>query len=278
VSFEGSVVGIPDALVRRVDELPDQLEGGVRVGFHAQAKPGLLLQVVPGLGRFLARDGKTIEVAPEPGAVDDVLDLFLNGAVRGALMHQRGDLPLHATTLLPPGRHDSAVAICGPSGAGKSTLATELSRRGWRLVADDLTRISWDGANALAWPGRPAVKLWADACEAAGRPVTKLRRVRDGLDKYFVPLPAWSMPTRLAAVVELRLANEGAVARVAGAERLALLSHNTYRPRQIAALGQLSAHVRIVARTASTTAVYRLEGARRLRIGTLADHLGEIAG
>ncbi len=130
--WDGPVAGIPDAIVRSVAELPDHLPGAERAGMYAQATPGQLLQMVPGMARYLARDGMTIDVAAEQCADEGAVDVFLNGAVRAALIHQRGELPLHAATLVPPGGN-GAVAICGPSGIGKSTLAAALSRRGWLL-------------------------------------------------------------------------------------------------------------------------------------------------
>jgi hypothetical protein len=61
-------VGIPDAVVRFVPELPSHLPDGERAGIYAQARPGQLLQVVPGVARYLVRNGTIIEVAPESGA------------------------------------------------------------------------------------------------------------------------------------------------------------------------------------------------------------------
>ena len=66
--------------------------------------------------------GATIDVATVPGADAGAVELFLNGSARAALIHQRGELPLHAATLLPPAG-GGAVAISGTSGIGKSKFA-----------------------------------------------------------------------------------------------------------------------------------------------------------
>src|ERR1700745_225758 len=133
-------VDIPGVVVRRVDRVSDTLEGAIRVGPYSVARPGALLRVVPSVGRFLAHGGDTIEYCVEANADPAAVDAILHGAVLGALMHQRGELPLHATTLVSPDRA-SAIALAGHSGAGKSTIAYELTRRGWMVVRGDLTRL-----------------------------------------------------------------------------------------------------------------------------------------
>src|SRR5205085_12132928 len=129
-----------------------------RVGPYSSARPGMLLRVVPGVGRFLARDGASIEYCTEPGADIDAVEAILQGGVLGALIHQRGELPLHATTLISPDRART-IALAGHSGAGKSTTAYELIRRGWMMVSDDLTRVTIERGVPIAWPGRSKLRL-----------------------------------------------------------------------------------------------------------------------
>jgi len=223
------VPGIPGAFIRRVGELPATLPEGEAAGFAAEARPGQLLFVVEGTGRFRATGGALIEFVADPGADEGKLRLFLLGTARGALIHQRGELPLHAATLVPPGRN-AAIAICGPSGAGKSTLAAELSRRGWVLVADDTTRITWNGGEAVAWPSRDSIKLWRDAFESSGIDVSRLERVARDLDKYYVRVPARDTPVKLGAIAEL--AADGSGSRQDGArdaQHLPIDPHPTAR-------------------------------------------------
>lgn len=54
---------------------------------------------------------------------------------------------LHASTVALDGR---AVLLCGPSGSGKSDLALRLLDRGFKLVSDDRTILSKDGAKLIA--------------------------------------------------------------------------------------------------------------------------------
>lgn len=268
MDLQGPVPGMPGAIIRRVAQLPAQLPDGRPAGHNAQAKPGHLLSVMPGVGTFLARDGTVIEFAQEDDADQGAIALLLNGTARGALIHQRGELPLHAATLQPPGG-GPALAICGASGAGKSTLAAELSRRGWLLVADDTTRVTWDGAAPIAWPSRDTIKLWKDACEAAALDTGGLTRVMRNLDKYYVQVAACEQPVKLGAIVEL--AAPDAAQTLSAGDKLALISRHTYRPGQILPLGVQKEHVRIVARVAAACRMFRLPGERSLPVAVLAD-------
>jgi hypothetical protein len=252
---------VPGAVLRRLRELPETLDGGLPVGPFSSARPGRLLRVVPGVGRFLARDGLALEIAVEPEADPAAVDALAHGGVLGALIHQRGELPLHATTLVTPdGR--GAVALAGDSGAGKSTTAYELLRRGWRMLSDDLTRVTIVDGRPLAWPGRASTRLLLDACDAFGLDPTRLAPAPAWPDKYVVPVTRWNEPLPLAAVVCLQR-SEGAldIAQVAGAAAVPLLAAQTYRLHYVAALGQSATHLRLLAATLTTTRLLRLTGA-----------------
>jgi hypothetical protein len=262
------VPGIPGAVMRQVEHVPDELPDGMPAGPRMQAKPGQLLLTQPGVGRFLSSDGGLIEFAVEEAADRGMVALLLHGTARGALIHQRGELPFHACTLVPPGgRH--AIAICGRSGAGKSTLGAELSRRGWILVADDTTRVTWNNDHPLAWPSRDSIKLWQDACEAAGIDTSKLERVAKQLEKFYIHVASVSEPVRLDTIIEL--ASDDVEKPLSVGDKMALVSRHTYRPSNIRPLGMQKEHVRIVAQTSATCRVLRLPNDRSKTPREMAD-------
>ncbi len=263
--------GIPGAAIREAESLPEHLEGGSNIGPRTQAKPGALQFDVPGIARYLIRDGKSIEVQAAPNADRDAVELLLHSNARGTLIHQRGELALNAVTLVAPDFR--CVAICGPSGFGKSTLAAELCRHGWSLVSDEVTRITWNGSMAVAWPSTNRLKLWRNACEDLALDVNKLKRVRAGLEKYFVTVPAATSPAALSVVVTLRVSMDLATMQIPAAKCSNVLSENTYRARQIGPLGRDLDHARIVGQVARTCRPILLDGARRATIALLADAL-----
>lgn len=252
--------GIPGTELRRVASLPDRLEGGVRVGPFSSACPGRLLRVVPGVGRFLARDGRSLEYWVEPQADPAAVEALLEGSVLGALIHQRGELPLHASTLVEPkGRF--AVAIAGHSGAGKSTTAYALIRRGWTMLTDDLTRLTFTDRAPTAWPGRSWLRLMGDACARFGLDARTLAPVPNWPGKYRLDLPSWPQPVPLAAAITLeRSAQPLEIDILRGAAALGSLIEQTFRIHYVEALGRSRAHLACVAAVASSATVLRKRG------------------
>lgn len=258
--MSGGGTGIPGVVVRRVDEVPEVLEGSVRVGPHSTAKPGMLLRVVKGVGRFLATGGERLDYWTEPGADPGAVEAMLQGGVLGALIHQRGDLPLHASTLVSPDRK-RALALAGHSGAGKSTTAFALIRRGWILLSDDLTRVTIDRGEALAWPGRDRIRLVADACVRFGIAPESLAPVPNWPGKFVVEMPRWDSPVPLAALVALER-GEGAfeVERLEGGAAVQALMEHTYRAHYVAALGRTKRRFELVTAAAARVAILSARG------------------
>src|SRR5437016_4777658 len=273
-AFAGPMPGIPGTMVREVESLPDHLEGGANIAPYTEAAPGALLFEVPRIAQYQVREGKTIDVAVTPGADRAAARLFLLGSAGGALIHQRGELPLNAATLVAP--NWKCVAISSPSAIGKSTLAAALCRRGWLLVADDITRVSWNGTMAVAWPSHDTLALWRQSCEILGENAEALERVRAGMEKFFLPVRATTSPAALSAVIWLRTAPRVEVEEIAPVGRPELLSLATFRPRWIDPLGRRADHARMVARVGRVCRCIALNGARERPVEELADRVVEI--
>jgi len=208
--------------------------------------PDGVVLCVPGISRYLIEQGCRIFVDPEKGVSPRNVRLFLLGSAFGALLHQRGLLPLHANAIVIEGR---AVAFTGRSGAGKSTLASLFHDRGHRLLSDDVCVIDFDGAGQpIVHAGIPHMRLWRDSLERSGRTPDDFEAVLDGRDKYTVPA-RWSdtaEPVPLGAVFTLASAGEDArqvgIRRLRGAEALNALIANTYRGHYVARFGDSRRH------------------------------------
>ena len=272
-SFDGPVPGIPGAIIREVEILPDHLPNSRKIGPHTHAAPGVLLFGVPGIGRFLVRNGTLIEVAVESDAARAATRVFLNDCARGTLIHQRGELALGAAAMVSPS--GSAVAIAGSSGTGKSTLAAALGSRGWLLLSDAVTRVTWADRLAVAWPSDRRVRLWSDACVRLGFAPGALEQVRANLEQFYLPLEPSTAAAPLEVAVRVRVSPECNVIEVPAARRAEILSQCTYRPRQLIALGQQTAHARSVLQASRTCRVLVLDGARERPVDELAARLSE---
>jgi serine kinase of HPr protein (carbohydrate metabolism regulator) len=186
--------------------------------------------------------------------------LFLLGSALGALLHQRGLLPLHANAIEMDGK---AVAFCGHSGAGKSTIAAWFHDRGGRILTDDVCVIGFDAAGrALAYPGIPRLRLWREALEATGRDAGDYRRSFDAIDKYDVPSDRHALePLPLAAIYLLRQAEaEGpSIERLQGVDAVETIVSNTYRGAYLKTIGRTGEHLAACLRIARQVPVFRAE-------------------
>ena len=221
-------------------------------GYSATAL-GTLLNV-PRVGRYLIRDGREILVEPRPAASDRNLRLFLLGSAFGALLHQRGLLPLHANAIDLGGR---AVAFAGHSGAGKLTIAAWFHDRGCPILADDVCVIGFVDGAPVAYPGLPRLRLWREALEASGRAVEEHLRSYDDTEKYDVPTrsPARD-PLPLDRVYLLGRAPEAKITRLTGVDAVEALVANTYRGAYLRSIGRTGAHLTTCLRIARAIPVF----------------------
>ena len=152
---------------------------------------GSLLLTIPKVARYRIEAGREIIVDPEAAAPDRNVRLYLLGSALGALLHQRGLLPLHANAVEIEGK---AVAFMGESGAGKSTLAAWFHDRGFRVIADDVCVLQFGADGSVrACPGLPRLRLGEEVLEASGRDASAFPRSYVGDEdfrKYDVSIDA----------------------------------------------------------------------------------------
>jgi hypothetical protein len=207
-----SSVALPELIVwKGEDSAPDVLieAGSVPVKLQTLFDQGPLLQVapdgaclfaIPGLAAWwVAADGSRI-VIEMMGTDLAGMRTFLYGSVFAIMLMRRGYLPLHACCVERDGR---AYAISGVSGAGKSSLAIQLVRRGYRMLADDMTVVDMSTpGNLFVLPTFPRVKLWRDMLDKLDIGVAGLEPVTTGSSKYSQPVTTafCAQPRPLAAL------------------------------------------------------------------------------
>ena len=249
----------PDVRIR-LGAVPDRLE-------HAQAR-GLLYEIsaeefrlgLDGIGSFWVRKGHEIIVRRHPDSDDDSVRVFLLGSAFGALLHQRGLLPLHASAI---GVDGGCVAFVGPSGSGKSTLAAAFSRNGYPLLADDLLAVAPgpDGW-AKAWPSWPQLKLWGDSMRRAGHSTRQHRRFRGLKGRYVVPVsgPVSHTVHPLTRIYVIGRGDDETLTkeRMTGSDGLAALIAHTYRAQFLDGMGRRPDHFRLCTELGRVTEIYRI--------------------
>lgn len=156
---------LPDVRIE-LGPVPEHLEHASGAFEGYEVGNGEVLLSIPGVARYLALAGERLVIEPAAGAEPAALRLFLLGSALGALLHQRGMVPLHASAIEYDG---GCVAFVGPSGSGKSTTATLLARRGYRMCSDDVMVVTLSPTGeAIAEPSAPVVKLWPASLALSG--------------------------------------------------------------------------------------------------------------
>ena len=218
---------------------------------------------VGNIARFEVAGGKRIVVDRAEGAPMADVRLYLLGSAFGALLHQRGLLPLHANAIQIG---QGAAAFMGRSGAGKSTLAAAFLDRGFTLLADDVCVVtSDDGAAPMAQPGLPRLRLWRDAVEASGRRPDDLEIAFAGHEKYVVPTHSThagrAVPlSRVYLLDELPAGETGQrIRRLSGAEAVSVIMANIYRGHYLKLLGGSERNYRQCLQLVRTVPVFSVQ-------------------
>ena len=254
--------------------VPGYLPESQMVGVGCAIATAQCLVDIPGVARYLIQNGDRISIERAVSAEIDAVNLFLLGTAFGALLHQRNVFPLHASAVET---RRGAVAFVGPSGAGKSTLAAALYQRGYRILADDICAIEASGTVSVL-PAGPYLMLWRDALNELGLNPDNFRRVRQSLEKFYLParngFTAQSVP--LHAIYELQPENSGDIALtpVRGVGRLRTLTQNTFRKQFVDPMGLTESHSNLVIGTAGAGKVVCVRYPRRQTpVQALADLL-----
>jgi hypothetical protein len=98
---------------------------------------------------------------PLPAA--DAATMHLLGQGIGFALRLRGHVALHASCVTIDG---AGVSLAGPSTAGKSTTAAAFSRRGNRVVTENVTAIAMDQRPPLVLAGSSRFLLFDDSAQA----------------------------------------------------------------------------------------------------------------
>lgn len=208
-------------------------------------RPWGSLLVIPSVAKYRISGGALIEVEPlQDGSARNVR-LYLLGSAIGALLHQRGILPLHANAIDLGG---AAAMFLGHSGAGKSTLAAWFHDNGYAILADDICTVEIVDGQVQATPGIPRLRLWKDALESSGRSPANYDMSFDDYEKYDVPtaIDVTDEPLPLIAIYTLAKSsngNETSINPLRGVNALEALIANTYRGSFLTETSDLKDHL-----------------------------------
>ena len=232
--------GEPDVTITLSNRDAERSPAGVH------ASDGDILFVAEDVAHYRISGGNRIQVEPALDAPDRNVRLFLLGSAFGALLHQRGLLPLHANAVEIDGR---AVAFMGESGAGKSTLAAWFHDNGYPVLADDVCVISPDRHGfPVVRKGLGRLRLWKDAVERSGRSTSDYDTSfvdEAAYEKFDVPLTNAEIENRSApagALYVLDRSDAFEITELNGIDAVECLMANTYRGGMVGVAGASQLH------------------------------------
>jgi len=135
------------------------------------------------IATFFACNGNYIEFTPFDGAALASVELYLNGSVYGAILHQRKILPLHGSSFV---YKNSGIMICGDSGAGKSSLTVSFCDNGADFLTDDVSPVILEQGVPHVISKSDRVKLWDDSLRQLQKENNRLSQIRPQDKKYYV--------------------------------------------------------------------------------------------
>lgn len=110
------------------------------------------------------------------------VELFLQGSVFGAILHQRGILPLHGCSFDYMGK---GIVICGHSGAGKSSVTMSFCLNGAELINDDISPVILQEGKPFVIPMKSKIKLWDNSLSELEIDNSDLLKIRPNMNKYY---------------------------------------------------------------------------------------------
>lgn len=222
---------------------PNRLSQIIAEGVLYQANRNQFLLSIEGISSFLVKQGTIITIDKEENTAMSDIRLFLLGPVIGAILLQRKMLPLHGSSVEKNG---SSTIICGRSGAGKSTLAALLIKRGFSLLADDISLVKNMDNISRVIPGITQIKLWQDVVQILYSDYSHFTRVREQLLRYLVPAekPSNNSDNQLDQIIIMEKKNSFGFewTEVSGMDKFSLLKDHTYREQYIAGLETAADH------------------------------------
>jgi hypothetical protein len=250
---------VPDILVR-AGPVPEALAQAIARGPTWEIAGDRFLFRVPAVARFLLSGGREIVFEATAGVETGDISIFLTGTVLGILLHQRGQVVLHASAVRVNGK---AVLFCGSSGAGKSTLAAALAQRGFPLVTDDFCAATIGGSgDVMVQPDGRNLKLWAHAIQKLDLAERRGAPVRKRLQKFFVePAAAFNDALPLGAVYALREArppHRPGIEQPNVVDAALILRRSAYRPQLVNRMGQKADYFRAATAIANIAGIFHL--------------------
>ncbi|QPV64358.1 hypothetical protein I7X12_07015 [Halosimplex litoreum] len=225
-------------------------------GRRIAAAPGTCRLSYDTIGSFLVEGGERVVCDPDS---EDLVerDLFrrlLENEMIGLLLHQRGNLVLHASAVAVDG---NGVVFLGPRGAGKSTTATAMQLEGYPMLEDDVVGIRFDSGTPMVLPGVPQLRLREDAAVALNVTDRSTPSEESWYEKQYLSVSEIPEPVPLTRCFKLQRGDHLGFGALDGHEKLLGLVSRTHARGLLSDTAQSQTHFEHCSRVVDT-AVFRV--------------------
>jgi hypothetical protein len=269
------VFPLSDVILQRVTETRKVLEPLYADSFWQINQQEFAMQVQT-VGDFYACKGCEIEYAPAEGATQASVELYLNGSVYGAILHQRNILPFHGSSFVWNG---AGILLCGESGAGKSSLTAAFCLAGAEFLTDDVTPVIFKDDQPHIIPLSDRIKLWNDSLQQLNQENSSLNAIYPGKDKYYFPMHNGfhkSYPLNRIFLIEVTVSEEIEVRLLSGVELFTALRNEIYRWEYLAAMPENEIdYLRKLLNISQTVETGKVMRPGNITIGTMVEFLKE---
>lgn len=257
---------LDDVEITQVDEISHP-EKPLYSGEYMSIGVSEFSMTVKDVGDFYARDGNKIEYSPHENADDASLELFMNGSVYGAILHQRLILPLHGSSFI---FDNSGVMLCGDSGAGKSSLTTSFCFNGAEFLTDDVTPILFENEKPHIWPKTGKIKLWNDSLEQFNKKKSDLTKIRPEDEKYYLPMDSNTIeahPLNTVLILQVTGNEKVSFEKVQKIEAFSYLHQEIYRREYLFAMPEAeAAYLKKISSICNEASIYRVNRPKSISI------------
>jgi hypothetical protein len=249
----------PHVYIQR-GSVPESLGCPKYSGYKCESNGSSLLIRTGRVAKLLISGGDHIFVEERDGAHDYEVRTLLLGWGIGAVLHQRGILPLHASAVATD---QGCLAFCGPTGIGKSALAWSFLKRGYRLLDDNIAALKPDVSIPIVFSGYPEIKLCGDVLGSLKNGYSRIRPVLRGSDKFALDVRNHFQRNPQPLMKIYVLFRGGSLVprmiRLKGGASFRALSENTFCTRFLKGMGEPAKHFDMLVKLADRIPIFDLQ-------------------
>ena len=249
----------PPTITITEQNIPSRVVNSVKSPALFSASEGSIVLKIRDIGLFWITNGSHIQFERTPNVADEDVKVFLLGSCMGALLQQRGNLVLHASSRVT---QKGAALFTGYSGAGKSSLLTAFLSLGYSMLADDISIVSMVQDQAWVKPGYPQAKLNADTLDKIGINRKELRWINSYKSKYAYPTSKQfhykQAKLRMLCVLNPHDGDNFEIEEIFGTAKFELFAQNIYRQAFLQGMGLMTEMFGLITKIAERNRVFRI--------------------